>query len=155
MSGQRPPWPLKYRTTRSPGRVCFGRSSKIALRIARSVACSWTRRVSRDVVAGTYMRTQAAARTALQWGTQNAGMDLLASTGVPVLRVRYEDLVVAPRAVLREIAAFAGLPRAGGFAFLYVPPAGCTYQARGQTVGNRRKYLNDSCCQLTSRAIEM
>jgi hypothetical protein len=88
------------------------------VRDPRSVACSWTRRVSRDVVAGTYMRTQAAARTALQWGTQNVGMDLLASTGVPVLRVRYEDLVAAPRAVLREIAAFAGLPRAGGFAFL-------------------------------------
>ena len=101
---------------------CLARS-QLSVRIVhvvrdpRGVAHSWTKRVSRDVIAGTYMRTQVPARTALQWDTQNAGLDLLASTGFPVLRVRYEDLVAAPQAALREIAAFAGLP-ASGLGFL-------------------------------------
>ena len=100
---------------------CLARS-QLSVRIVhvvrdpRGVAHSWTKRVSRDVIAGTYMRTQVPARTALQWDTQNAGMDLLASTGFPVLRVRYEDLVAAPQAALREIAAFAGLFRPAGLA---------------------------------------
>jgi hypothetical protein len=64
------------------------------------------------------MRTQRAARTALQWDSQNIGMELLAPTRAAMLQVRYEDLVVAPQAVLREIAAFAGLPAAGGLDFL-------------------------------------
>lgn len=80
------------------------------VRDPRGVACSWTRRVSRDAVAGTHMRTQAPARTALQWDIQNAALRLLAATGAPVLRVRYEDLAVDPRAVVREIGAFARLP---------------------------------------------
>ena len=88
------------------------------VRDPRGVAYSWTRRVGRDVVAGTYMRTQRPARTALQWAGQNAGMDLLAATGAPMLRVRYEDLVTAPQPVLREIAAFAGLPTDGWPGFL-------------------------------------
>jgi sulfotransferase family protein len=88
------------------------------VRDPRGVAYSWTRRVSRDTVAGTYMRTHKPARTALQWDIQNAAMDLLALTGPPTLRVRYEDLVADPRAVVCEIAAFAGLPTAGGLGFI-------------------------------------
>jgi len=88
------------------------------VRDPRGVAYSWTRRVSRDVVAGTYMRTQPPVRTALEWDAQNAGMDLLAAVRVPVLRVRYEDLAAAPEAVLRQIAAFTGFPAAGGLGFL-------------------------------------
>ena len=88
------------------------------VRDPRGVAYSWTRRVSRDVVAGTYMRTQTAGRTALQWDTQNIGLHLLAPIQAAMLRVRYEDLVTAPEATLREIASFAGLPTAGGLGFL-------------------------------------
>ena len=51
------------------------------------------------------MRTQTPATTGMEWETQNSGMDLLAA-GTAVLRVRYEDLVAEPRAMLREIAAF-------------------------------------------------
>lgn len=102
---------------------CLARSG-LSVRIVhlvrdpRGVAHSWSRRVSRDVVAGTYMRTQPPAKTALQWASQNTGLDLLAATGVPVLRVRYEDLVTAPHSVLHEIAAFAGLPTGGALGFL-------------------------------------
>jgi Sulfotransferase family len=88
------------------------------VRDPRGVAYSWTRLVNRDVVAGTYMRTQRAARTALQWDSQNIGMELLAPTRAAMLQVRYEDLVTAPQAVLREITAFAGLPTAGALDFL-------------------------------------
>lgn len=88
------------------------------VRDPRGVAYSWTRLVNRDVVAGTYMRTQRPARTALQWDSQNIGMELLAPTRAATLQVRYEDLVTAPQAVLREITAFAGLPTAGALDFL-------------------------------------
>lgn len=105
---------LAFCLARSPCSVRFVH----LVRDPRGVACSWTRRVSRDAVAGTYMRTQTPATTALQWDTQNSGMDLLAATGTAVLRVRYEDLVADPRAMLRKIAAFADLPTAGGLGFL-------------------------------------
>lgn len=105
---------LAFCLARSPCSVRFVH----LVRDPHGVAYSWTRRVSRDVVAGTYMRTQTPARTALQWDIQNAGMDLLALTGPPTLRVRYEDLVADPRAVVCEIAAFAGLSTAGGLGFI-------------------------------------
>jgi Sulfotransferase family len=105
---------LAFCLARSPCRVRVVH----LVRDPRGVAHSWTKRVSRDVVAGTCMRTQTAARTALQWDTQNIGLHLLAPTQAAVLRVRYEDLVTAPEATLREIASFAGLPTAGRFGFL-------------------------------------
>src|SRR4051812_48109036 len=41
------------------------------------------------------------------------------------------------------------------FTFLHVPSAGRTDKTCGQALGNRGKYLHDSCCQLTFRAVEM
>jgi hypothetical protein len=100
------------------GRPPFSMRAVHLVRDSRGVAYSWTRWVSRDVVAGTYMRTQKPARTALEWDAQNIGLHLLALTHPTILRVRYEDLVTAPEATLREIASFAGLPVAGGLGFL-------------------------------------
>lgn len=94
---------------------CLARSP-VSLRVVhvvrdpRAVAHSWTRLVSRDAVAGSLMRTQRPARTVWEWDLQNAAMDLLALTRRPVLRIRYEDLVDDPAAVLGQITAFAGLP---------------------------------------------
>jgi hypothetical protein len=112
------------------------------VRDPRGVALSWARRVGRDVVAGTYMRTQSPARTALEWDSQNAGVGLLAATGVPVLRVRYEDLVASPPAVLARVAEFAGMPAGGEAAFLGSDAAG--YSADLSVVhsvsGNRLRF---------------
>lgn len=84
------------------------------VRDSRAVAYSWTREVKRpETLAETRMRTYPAASAAARWNVQNAALHLLARGGTPTLRVRYEDLVRAPAATLRGIAAFAGLPANG------------------------------------------
>jgi hypothetical protein len=59
------------------------------------------------------MTTYSPAAAAGQWNVQNAALQLLARTGTPTLRVRYEDLVSRPGATLARIASFAGLPAGG------------------------------------------
>jgi len=100
---------------------CLGRCQDLDLRIvhvvrdSRAVAYSWTKEVNRpDGAAGSYMTRYSPATSAVQWNVQNGAMHLLARTGTPILRVRYEDAARAPEAVLRGIAAFAGLAVAGG-----------------------------------------
>ncbi len=95
---------------------CLGRRLDIDLRIlhvvrdSRAVAYSWTKTVSRpDAATASYMTRYSPAAAAAQWNTQNGAMHLLARTGTPVLRVRYEDAARAPEATLTDIAAFAGL----------------------------------------------
>jgi hypothetical protein len=96
---------------------CLGRCPDIDLRVlhvvrdSRAVAYSWTKKVNRpDAASATYMTRYSPATSAAQWNLQNGAMHLLARTGTPVLRVRYEDVARAPEATLRKIAAFAGLP---------------------------------------------
>jgi hypothetical protein len=90
------------------------------VRDSRAVAYSWTRTVNRpETRTETRMRTYPAASAATRWNVQNAALHLLARAGTPTLLVRYEDLVSAPAATLRDIAAFAGLAANGpAFAFL-------------------------------------
>jgi Sulfotransferase family len=95
---------------------CLRRQPGLDLRVihvvrdSRAVAYSWTRQVSRpDSAKVTYMTTYSPAAAAGQWNMQNAALHLLARTGTPTFRVRYEDLVSAPQATLGQIAAFAGL----------------------------------------------
>ncbi len=99
---------------------CLGRCPDLDLRIvhvvrdSRAVAYSWTKKVDRpDATAASYMTRYSPATAAAQWNVQNGAMHLLARTATPILRVRYEDAVRAPEAVLRNIAAFAGLATAG------------------------------------------
>ena len=105
---------------------CLGRCPDLDLRIvhvvrdSRAVAYSWTKKVNRpDAASVTYMTRYSPATSAAQWNLQNGAMHLLARTGTPVLRVRYEDAARAPEATLRKIAAFAGLP-AGGSALAFL-----------------------------------
>ena len=105
---------------------CLARCPDIDLRIlhvvrdSRAVAYSWTKKVNRpDAASVTYMTRYSPATSAAQWNLQNGAMHLLARTGTPVLRVRYEDAARAPEATLRKIAAFAGLP-AGGSALAFL-----------------------------------
>jgi len=99
---------------------CLGRCQDLDLRIvhvvrdSRAVAYSWTKKVNRpDAAAASYMTRYSPANAAVQWNVQNGAMHLLARTGTPILRVRYEDAARAPEAVLRDIAGFAGLAAVG------------------------------------------
>jgi hypothetical protein len=86
------------------------------VRDSRAVAYSWTRLIRRpDAVAASYLTRYSPAVSAGLWNGHNAAVALLARCGVPVLRVRYEDLAADPAAVLARIAGFAGLP-GGAFA---------------------------------------
>jgi hypothetical protein len=98
------------------------------VRDSRAVAYSWTRLVRRPEAAPVlvgpagladpagaapesgYVTRYSPAVSAGLWNGHNAALALLARCGVPVLRVRYEDLAADPAAVLARIAGFAGLP---------------------------------------------
>jgi hypothetical protein len=84
------------------------------VRDARGVAYSWTKTVARPETDGTDEMTRySPARSALLWNAHNAAFGLLARRGVPVRRMRYEQFLVDPRAGLRDLAAFAGIPVTG------------------------------------------
>lgn len=101
---------------------CLRRSEAVNLRVlhvvrdSRAVAYSWTTKVRRPEASGAageseagYMTRYSPVRAAREWNTQNGALQLLARGAVPVLRVRYEDLVAAVKPTLREIAGFAGI----------------------------------------------
>ena len=87
------------------------------VRDSRAVAYSWGREVRRpDTDRESYMTRYSPGVAAAQWNGQNASFHLLRS--VPVMRLKYEDLVAAPEAALRRIAAFAGLPAMVDYPFV-------------------------------------
>lgn len=95
---------------------CLGWRSELDLRVihvvrdSRAVAYSWTRRINRpDSPETSYMATYSPAAAAREWNIHNGAIQLLAGRGVPTLRVRYEDLVADPEAVLTSMARFAGI----------------------------------------------
>lgn len=98
---------------------CLRRSAELDLRVihvvrdSRAVAYSWTKQVRRPEAPGSFFATYSPAAAAGRWNLQNGAMDLLARTGTPALRVRYEDYAADPESTLRQIAAFAGLPANG------------------------------------------
>lgn len=80
------------------------------VRDARGVAYSWTKTVPRPETDGAEEMTRySPARSALLWNAHNAAFGLLARRGVPVRRIRYEQLLDDPRSALTELAGFAGL----------------------------------------------
>jgi Sulfotransferase family len=81
------------------------------VRDARGVAYSWTKTVARPESDGADDMTRySPGRSALLWNAHNAAFGLLARRGVPVRRIRYEQLLADPRAALRELAAYADIP---------------------------------------------
>ncbi|WP_344921441.1 sulfotransferase [Streptosporangium oxazolinicum] len=79
------------------------------VRDPRAVAHSWRRRVARPED-GRPMTHWSPSRTSLHWLSENLSLELLARRGVPVTRVRYEDLLDAPADTLRRVVARIGLP---------------------------------------------
>lgn len=83
------------------------------VRDPRGVAHSWARRVVRPETADQRLMVRhSPARSSEQWLTQNSLFHLLPRRGVPMLRVRYEDLIADDTAALGQIRRFAGLPEA-------------------------------------------
>jgi hypothetical protein len=81
------------------------------VRDSRAVAYSWARKVSRpETAAASNLPIYGPAKAAWLWNVENGGMEVLVRTRTPTLRVRYEDLVMAPHETLARIAAFGGLP---------------------------------------------
>lgn len=130
---------------------CLRRQPGLDLRVihvvrdSRAVAYSWTRQVSRpDSARLTYMTTYSPAAAASHWNVQNGALQLLARTGTPTLRVRYEDLVSRPEATLAQIAAFAGLAAGGReLRFLKTDGAGpwADLRAAHTASGNPMRFL--------------
>jgi Sulfotransferase domain len=101
--------------------LCLHRFTGLDLRVihlvrdSRAVAYSWTRTVRRPETAVTsYMPTYGPAKAAWLWNAENGATEVLARTGTPTLRVRYEDLTTAPEVTLARIAEFCGLPSRPG-----------------------------------------
>jgi hypothetical protein len=83
------------------------------VRDSRGVAYSWTKKVSRPETDGAEEMTRySPSRSALLWNAHNSALSVLHRCGVPVTRVRYEELLERPEETLRELAAFAGLESA-------------------------------------------
>jgi hypothetical protein len=104
---------------------CLRRAPDVDLRVLhlvrdpRAVAYSWSRQVRRpDTDRPSYMTTYSPATAAVQWNIQNAAFGLLARTGCPTMRLRYEDFTAEPELTLRRIAGFAGLPAQDSYPFL-------------------------------------
>ena len=94
---------------------CLRWSADIDLRVvhvvrdSRGVAYSWTKTVPRPEAAGAEMTRYRPGRAALLWNAHNAAFGLLRRTGIPVYRLRYEELLADPAGSLRAVAEFAGL----------------------------------------------
>jgi hypothetical protein len=89
------------------------------VRDPRAVAYSWSRQVLRpDTDTQSYMTKYSPATAAKQWNVQNAAFHLLARSGVPTMRLRYEDFTAEPEPTLHQIADFAGLPAQDSYPFL-------------------------------------
>jgi hypothetical protein len=124
---------------------CLRHAKDIDLRVvhvvrdSRGVAYSWTKKVMRpEAETDEQMTRYSPSRSALLWNAHNASFGLLGRLGVPVLRVRYEELLADPVSTLRELARFADLPEAAQeMSFLraagdgYVADLGPSHSAAG------------------------
>lgn len=83
----------------------------LVVRDPRGVAHSWSKSVRRPEVTGaeTYMPRYSAARVAAEWVSYRILFQGLSMFGVPLLIVRYEDLVRDPRNTVAQVLAFCGL----------------------------------------------
>ena len=104
----------------------LGRSPMVDLRVVqivrdpRGVVHSWSKQVELPEGAGVrgFLKVRSTRLITRRWVTVNALTRGLARFGVPVLTVRYEDLVSDPHLVLVAIAEFSGLsadPDPAGF----------------------------------------
>lgn len=105
------------------------------VRDSRAVAHSWTKRIIRPDIVGreAYMHTFSPGKAAADWVARNTLTEAARGRAYDYLRLRYEDLVAAPRATLQRVSAFMGLPDAD---LSFIGPDDSVYLAREtHTVG--------------------
>ena len=94
---------------------CLRQSPDIDLRVvhvvrdSRGVAYSWTKKVARPEADGAEMTRYHPGRSALLWNAHNCAFTLLRRCGVPVKRIRYEELLANPRGAIFGLATYAGI----------------------------------------------
>lgn len=83
----------------------------LVVRDSRGVAYSWAKKVRRPEVTGSeaFMPRYSVLRTSGLWWANNVGVDVLRAVGVPVLVLRYEDLLAEPVRTLQRVLDFSGL----------------------------------------------
>ena len=114
---------------------CLRWASEVDLRVvhvvrdSRGVAYSWTKRVTRpESHLAAEMTRYSPGRSALLWNAHNAAFGLLGRCGVPVHRIRYEELLANPRGAIHALAGFAGLDASTvDLSFLGRDPDGTEY----------------------------
>lgn len=80
------------------------------VRDVRGVAYSWTKsRKKADEGDDRMMNQYPPGETARRWLTWNGLFAAFANIGVPVLRVRYEDLIANPKNVVEDVLRFGGV----------------------------------------------
>ena len=94
--------------------MCLVRASRSRIRIAHvvrdspAVVYSWTKVVARPETASETMARYTPWRAAMWWNAYNVMFALIALTGTPLRRVRYEDFMRQPLDTVRSLAAWAG-----------------------------------------------
>lgn len=90
------------------------------LRDPRGVAYSFNKHVPLPTGAAlaAEMPRSGALTVGRRWNTVNGLISMLGRLGVPTVRIRYEDLIVAPERELRRVAAAENLAEALDFSFL-------------------------------------
>lgn len=105
------------------------RRSRVDLRVVHvvrdscGVGYSWSKLVLKPEVVDreSFMPVFSPLQTSLYWSVNNLAFHVLAHLGVPVLRVRYEDLLRSPVETVESILRFANRPAVGAdLAFLAV-----------------------------------
>jgi hypothetical protein len=80
------------------------------VRDSRGVAYSWTKTVTRPETDNAEEMTRySPGRSALLWNAHNTALSVLHRCGVPVKRIRYEELLDEPLKVLTDLSTFAGI----------------------------------------------
>lgn len=78
------------------------------VRSSYGVCYSWSKQLVRQDADQEMLRFPV-GKSAARWTAINGAFELLGKLGVPTLRVRYEDFVVAPRTELRRMLDFLGV----------------------------------------------
>jgi hypothetical protein len=115
------------------------------VRDAHGVAFSWAKKVYRPEATPGHelMATATPVRSASRWMTYNLLFHLLASTGTPVLLVRYETLVRSPRQELSRILALVDV-RPPDHVMQFVRPGAVSLRPNHTVSGNPLRFLQGS-----------
>ncbi|MEU9888090.1 sulfotransferase [Sphaerisporangium sp. NPDC051011] len=106
------------------------------VRDPRAVAYSWRKQITRPED-GRPMTRWPPLWTAVHWLVQNLAFELLARRGGTVIRVRYEDLLADPPAVMQALLARLGL---GGVELTFLRPGVAELSVAHTCAGNPMRF---------------